>query len=122
MKELANYLKNNNTLIRLNLLSENLGINAKENLKLLIYGLKNNKNFEILDLSSCGFHQYNEYFKILVENSSIKRLILKGNLFAFNFKFENSEFLEINLNEKTKNVFRNFYDVRRKYNFYEKNE
>jgi hypothetical protein len=52
-----------------------------------------------------------------VENSSIKRLILKGNFFAFNFEFENSEFLEINLNEKTKNVFRNFYDVGRKYNF-----
>ena len=102
MKIISDFLKNNKTIEYLGLGDNSLGLNSKENLKLLFEGLKDNKTMKTLDLNYNNFTEYDENFKLLAENTSLKAIYLYGNKFN---KEAKEEFRKINLNEKTKNIF-----------------
>ena len=100
MKIISDFLKNNKTIDNLYLGYNSLGLNSKENLKLLFEGLKDNKTMKELVLDGNKFTEYDENFKLLAENTSLKVIGLRLN----NFNKEAKEEFR-NLNEKTENIF-----------------
>ena len=103
MKIISDFLKNNKTIEDLVLSYNSLGLNSKENLKLLFNGLKVNKTMEELYLFGNNFTEYDENFKLLAENTSLKVIDLNWNKFN---KEAKEEFRKINLNKKIEDIFK----------------